>query len=158
EILGGDVELGPDNIPRRLSATSVTVGQDPIARSASPAPQSAPSTEPVPPPPPALPAPTPKSRAGKALALKASKPAAVAAAVAAPDEPVLPLPDLHALRARIATLAQTFGMRIPDQSKLDIGGLSVKLDLGGEAFAFGPGAFTMERHGDVVRLTFASEK
>ena len=65
-----------------------------------------------------------------------------------PDEPVLPLPDLHALRARIAAVAATVGTRVPDGSKVDIAGLSVKLDVGGEPFAFGPGPFTMERTGD----------
>ena len=98
---------------------------------------------------------------GRGRVAKGTKPAAAAPAPvveAAPAEPVLPLPDLHALRARIATLATTFGTRIPDGSKVDIGGLAVRLDMGGEPFAFGPGPFTMERHGDIVRLTFASEK
>ena len=108
------------------------------------------------PPPPPLPPPVvgTKGRGARSAAPKPSK----ALAVAAPDEPVLPLPDLHALRVRIAALAQTFGTRVPDGSKVDIGGLSVKLDIGGEPFAFGPGPFTLDRHGDVVRLTFASEK
>jgi hypothetical protein len=68
------------------------------------------------------------------------------------------LPDLHAVRARIAAVAATVGKRVPDGSKVDIGGLSVKLDVGGEPFAFGPGPFTMERTGEVIRLTFTSEK
>lgn len=153
EIIGGDVELGPDGIVRRITATSVTVGQEPLFRAPSATqPSTSGGAEPAPPPlPPATGA---KGRGGKVVAVKTPK----AAVVTAPDEPVLPLPDLHALRARIATLAQTFGTRVPDGSKVDIGGLSVKLDVGGEAFAFGPGPFTMERHGDVVRLAFASEK
>jgi hypothetical protein len=97
-----------------------------------------------------------KSR-GKGQPVKGAKPGTAPAEVAS-DEPVLPLPDLHALRARIAAVAATAGTRVPDGSKVEIGGLSVKLDIGGEPFAFGPGPFTMERHGDVVRLTFASEK
>lgn len=160
EILGGDVELGPEGVARRVSATSVTVGQEPAPRAPSAAqPSTTGVAEPVPPPLPALPVAGTRGRNAKAAAVKTTKPAAAAAAaVAAPDEPVLPLPDLHAVRARIATMAQTFGTRVPDGSKVDIGGLSVKLDLGGEPFAFGPGPFTMERHADMIRLTFASEK
>ncbi|HSO36270.1 MAG TPA: biosynthetic peptidoglycan transglycosylase, partial [Labilithrix sp.] len=158
EVLGGDVELGPDGTARRITATSVTVGQEPQVKAPASAPASAAAVDP---PPPSLPPPVPpgSKRGSKAVAVKAgAKTSAAVAAVAAPDEPVLPLPDLHGVRARIATLAQTFGTRVPDGSKVDIGGLSVKLDVGGEPFAFGPGPFTMERHADVIRLTFASEK
>jgi hypothetical protein len=157
EVLGGDVELGADGVARRVSATSVTLGQEPVPHAAATA--KPPTTAGVEPTPPPLPNPTllgAKGR-GKAQPVRPPKAAAVVADVAS-DEPVLPLPDLHALRARIAALASTAGTRVPDGSKVDIGGLSVKLDLGGEPFAFGPGPFTMERHGDLVRLTFASEK
>jgi Transglycosylase len=157
EILGGDVELASDGTARRITATTVTVGQEPAPKAAASSPTAAAAAEPAPPP---LPPPVAAStkRGVKGVALRGAKPAPVAAGVAAPDEPVLPLPDLHALRARIATMAQTFGTRVPDGSKVDIGGLAVKLDVAGEPFAFGPGPFTMERHADVIRLTFASEK
>jgi hypothetical protein len=166
EIVEGDVELGPDNALHRLSATAMTVGQEPLAH-ADPAakPSTSSAVEPGPPP---LPPPTigVKGRGKSAAApLKGAKAATTATpatlatlATATSDEPVLPLPDLHALRARIAAVAATVGTRFPDGSKVDIGGLSVKLDVGGEPFAFGPGPFTMQRTGDVIRLTFASEK
>jgi hypothetical protein len=157
EIIGGDVELGPDGVARRVAATSVTVGQEPVPRAAATAkPPSAAGAETTPPP---LPPPTLAAK-GRGKAQPAAKPSKVPVVVTeiTADEPVLPLPDLHALRARIAAVAQTVGTRVPDGSKVDIGGLSVKLDLGGDPFAFGPGPFTMERHGDLVRLTFASEK
>jgi hypothetical protein len=153
EVIAGAIELGPDGAARRVSATSVTVGQEAAqhAKSAS-KPTAAPGAEPAPPP---LPPPTTTTAKGRGKA-KAAK-AAVAPDVTS-DEPVLPLPDLHALRARIAAVASTVGTRVPDGSKVDIGGLSVKLDVGGEPFAFGPGPFTMERNGDIVRLRFASEQ
>jgi hypothetical protein len=156
EILGGEVELGPDNVVRRVSATSVVVGQEPsrVAPTAGKATATG-AAEPAPPPLPPPSAPLAKGR-GKPQPVKA-KTAAVVADVTA-DEPVLPLPDLHALRARIAGFAQTFGTRVPDGSKVDIGGLSVRLDIGGEPFAFGPGSFTMERRADVIHLDFASDK
>ena len=160
EIIGGDVELGPDGVARRVNATSVTVGREhgAMAAAATAKATAAPGVEPAPPPLPPLPPLTAKGGRGKAVAVKATKGSAAAAVEAVPDEPVLPLPDLHALRARIAALAATVGMRVPDGSKIDIGGLAVKLDLGGEPFAFGPGPFTMERHGELVRLTFSSER
>jgi hypothetical protein len=155
EVVAGDVELGPDGAIRRVSATSVTVGQEPAQRAASAVkPALAASAEAPPPLPPPS---TPAKGGGKPQPVKTAK-ASVASADPASDEPVLPLPDLHALRARIAAVASTVGTRVPDGSKVDIGGLSVKLDVGGEPFAFGPGPFTMERHGDIVRLRFASEK
>src|SRR5262249_14308777 len=71
-------------------------------------------------------------------------------------DPLFPLPDLHALRASIAAIASSLGARLPDGSKIDIGGLSAKLDVEGEQVAFGPGPFTLERRADVVRLAFTS--
>jgi hypothetical protein len=163
EIVEGEVELGPENAFRRVSATAMTVGQEPPAHAGPIAkPTTASAVEPTPPP---LPPPTvgAKGRGNKATApVKVTKLATdaqpPAAATPPPDEPVLPLPDLHALRARIAAIAATVGTRLPDGSKVDIAGLSVKLDVGGEPFAFGPGPFTMDRTGDMIRLTFASEK
>lgn len=157
-VVGGDVELGPDGVVRRVAATLVTVGQQERKTASSAAkPSAAPSAEPTPPP---LP-PTSTRRAkgrGKGRPNKATTNALAAdPAARAPDEPVLPLPDLHALRRRIATMAATIVKRVPDGSKVDIGGLEVKLDVGGEPFAFGPGPFTMGRRGDIVHLTFASE-
>jgi hypothetical protein len=156
DVVGGEIELGPDNVARRVSATSVAIGQEaaqraPLAAKAS----AAASADPTPPP---LPPPSTLTTKGHGKGQPAKAVKVVAAAEVTPDEPVLPLPDLHALRARIAAAAATFGNRVPDGSKVDIGGLSVKLDVGGEPFAFGPGPFTLERHGDVVHLTFASEK
>lgn len=158
EIVGGDVELGPDGVARRVSAASVTVGQEAAQHAPAAAKASAPAAaDPTPPP---LPAPTTASARGRGKTQSAGTKAVkvVAPTEVTSDEPVLPLPDLHALRARIAAAATTFGHRVPDGSKVDIGGLSVKLDVGGEPFAFGPGPFTLERHGDLVHLTFASEK
>src|SRR5690606_14133358 len=72
------------------------------------------------------------------------------------EEPVLPLPDLHALRARIATAVAAFAPRLPDGGSVEIGGLTVKLDVGGEPVAFGPGTFTLTRRSDRVHLAFVS--
>jgi hypothetical protein len=170
DVVDGEIELGPENILRRIAATAVTVGQEPSPRSGSASSAKATANSVAEPAPPPLPPPTtgPKGRgkgAGPVATTAATGATGTKLAAGAPpsaipvsDEPVLPLPDLHALRARIAALTATVGTRVPDGSKVDIAGLSVKLDVGGEPFAFGPGPFTMERTGDLIRLTFASEK
>jgi hypothetical protein len=77
-------------------------------------------------------------------------------APAAPEEPVLPLPDLHALRARIGTATAMIAPRLPDGGKIEVEGLSAKLDIGGDPVAFGPAPFSLARTGDRVHLAFSS--
>lgn len=149
EIDGADAELAPDGSPRKLAATAMKIVHEP-PKSATPAKSASAAVEPAPPP---LPPPT-KRGAGA----KATPAAAVAAVTAEPEEPVLPLPDLHALRTRIATYATALGARVPDGTSVDVGGLSAKLDVGGEPVALGPGAFSLARRGSVIRVTFATEK
>ena len=48
--------------------------------------------------------------------------------------------------------------RLPDGATVEIDGLSAKLDVGGEAMAFGPGAFTLARRGERVHVGFASAR
>lgn len=149
EVDGADAELAPDGSPRKLAATAMKVVQSGTPRSPLPAKSaSAHVAEPAPPP---LPPPTKK-------VAKAVVAAAAGAVHVEPEEPVLPLPDLHALRTRIATYATTLGGRVPDGTSIDVGGLSAKLDVGGEPVALGPGAFTLARRGNVIRVTFATEK
>ncbi|MBX3190879.1 MAG: transglycosylase domain-containing protein [Labilithrix sp.] len=150
-LAGADVELAMDGAPRRVSATTLSLSH---AAPAAPAAKVANAGAQVDPAPPPLPAVAVKTR-GKTVAAKSGK--AAPPTPPAPEEPVLPLPDLHDLRTRIAGLASTFGARVPDGSKVDIGGLSVKLDLGGDPFAFGPGPFSLERRADRVHVTFASD-
>ncbi len=151
EIEGADIELAPDGAPRRLAATAVrVVHEPPRAATTTAANTPAPVNEPAPPPLPSL-----VKRTAKGAA-PAKAPAA--AAVEVPEEPVLPLPDLHALRARIAAIATTIGARVADGTTVDVGGLSAKLDVGGEPVALGPGAFTLARRADVIKVTFATEK
>ncbi|MBX3220374.1 MAG: transglycosylase domain-containing protein [Labilithrix sp.] len=150
EVAEADVELAPDGAPRRVTASTLGVTYDaPRAEALPPATTAAPS-EPAPPPLPAL-----TKRGAKAAAKPAVK-AVAALAPAPPDEPVLPLPDLHALRAKIAGAAAAFAPRVPDGAVVEIGGLSVKLDVGGEPMAFGPGPFTLTRRGDRIHLGFTS--
>jgi hypothetical protein len=150
EATGADVELALDGALRRIVVTTLVAAHAPPRAAASPKATDAASAEPLPPPLPLV------HKRGTKPAPKATPKATVPAAPPAPDEPVLPLPDLHALRARIATAVAAFAPRFSDGATVDIGGLSVKLDVGGEPIAFGPGTFALGRRGDRLHLVFAS--
>ncbi|HVJ88817.1 MAG TPA: biosynthetic peptidoglycan transglycosylase, partial [Labilithrix sp.] len=111
-----------------------------------------PSAEPAPPPLPLV------RKRGNDRKSKAEATAAAKVPTSAPafEERVLPLPDLHALRTRIATAVASVAQRFPEGATVEIDGLSAKLDVGGEAMAFGPGAFTLARRADRLHLGFAS--
>lgn len=144
EVSDAELDLGSDGAPPRVAVKALSIAHEPPPPSTAPRPSATTSAEPAPPPLPAL------QRRGARVA-KAAAPLVVA-----PAEPALPLPDLHALRARIATAVAAFAPRLPDGSKVDIEGLSMKLDVGGEPVAIGPGTFTLTRSADRVHVTFAS--
>jgi hypothetical protein len=166
ELTGGELDVALDGTPRRVAAASLTIAEEranPAPNASTPQPAGG-AADPAPPP---LPPPTGKAARAEAKAkakarAKADKAkaklASAAASGPASDEPVLPLPDLHAARRRIGALTRLLGERIPDGSKIDIAGLAARLDVGGEPVAFGPGPFTLERRGDRVHLTFTSDK
>jgi hypothetical protein len=150
KVTGAEVELASDGAPRRIVASTLGVEiarsareQSKAAAAAAATAAAAASADFVPPPLPVV-------------RKKGSKMAPPPPGPPAPEEPVLPLPDLHALRAKIATAVAAFAPRVPDGGRVEIGGLSVKLDVGGEPLAFGPGTFTLTRQGDRVHLTFVS--
>ncbi|MFO0743219.1 MAG: biosynthetic peptidoglycan transglycosylase [Labilithrix sp.] len=139
EATAGELELGTDGAFRVAKAQALSITYDPPH--AAPAPAPAPTTLEPPP----LPTVAPK---------KGTKPAPPATPVS--DEPVLPLPDLHALRGRIGRFAAMIAPRLPDGGKVEVEGLSAKLDIGGEPVAFGPAPFTLSRTGERVHLGFSS--
>jgi hypothetical protein len=144
EVANGEAELALDGAPRRLTANTVGLVYEP------------PRALPAPPPTAALADPTPPPLPSS-IKRGAKRPgAAPLPSGGAEVEPALPLPNLEALRARIATAVAVVAPRIPDGGNVDIGGLTAKLDIGGEPVTIGPGAFTLSRHGDRLRLGFAS--
>lgn len=153
EVGDGRVELDRDGGLARADVRSLVLAHT-SPRAAKPVASAAASADETPPP---LPTPVTAAKGVKAkVAGKAAAPPP--APPPANEEPILPLPDLHALRARIAAVTASLGPRLPEGSKVTIGGLAVKIDVGGEPVAFGPGPFSLERQGDVVRLAFTSEK
>ena len=146
EIADGEVELAPDSTLRRVTASAMNVAYEP-PKAAPAASAKAATNEPTPPPLPSV-----VKKGAKPVNVKAP------AAPPIPDEPVLPLPDLHALRARIGAIATTLGGRIPDGSRIEIGGLSVKTDVDGDPVAIGPGGLSVARNGERIHVSFATEK
>lgn len=150
---GVDVELAPNGAPRRLAAATLEVALAGDPKDAkTPAPPKTAAADPAPPP---LPPPVRSAKGAKGAA-KTPAAAPPAPDDAARDEPVLPHPDLHALRSRIALATKQLESRLPEGMRVDVGGLALKLDVAGEPVAFGPGPFALERRGGSIHVTFSS--
>lgn len=154
ELRGLEVELAPEGTLRKVGAATldVSVAPDPKAAPAEP-PKAAPA-EPAPPPLPVVIGKPPKG--GKGAPAKPALHDPARADEAPSEERVLPAPDLKALRARLANVARELDARVPDGLRVDIGGLSVKLDAANEPIAFGPGPFSLDRRGGALHVLFAS--
>lgn len=156
-VTNADVALGTDDVLRSLHVASVLYEQLPSPRAPEAAPAQASTAEPSPPK--DLPA---TAEASKTIVRTSSAVAAKPAPKPAADAPssfdkIFSLPDLHAMRGRIASLARSLGDRLPAGSKIDVDGLAVKLDVGGEAVSFGPAPLSLARDGDLVRVSFKSD-
>src|SRR5262249_29152636 len=68
--------------------------------------------------------------------------------------PLLPLPDVHALRKRAGTIAATLADRMPEGGLLSVDGLELQLGVRGDKIALGPGPLTIERTHANVRVAF----
>jgi hypothetical protein len=138
---GAEAELGVDGAPKKVTVATVDVSHEMPPAMPAPPPTS-PASDFVPPP-----LPFASTKKGKAVP-------ALAPVVA--SEPVLPLPDLHALRTRIATAVAALAPRLPEGASVEVSGLSLKLEGGKEPLAFGPGAFSLARREGRIHLVFAS--
>lgn len=160
EVENADIELGPDGSLRHASASSAVVAQELARGLGQPTSASAVPAEPTPPPLPA--APDGRGRAdgkhGKtAGALAERSVAAPPTPNVAASGPALPMPDVRAARARLAALTATLASRVPDGSTIDVAALSARLDVGGEPVSFGPGTLAMNRRGELLHVSFASD-
>ncbi len=103
------------------------------------------------------PLPTTVAKAGK----NGRKPAAVdeVAPVQAAEAsaPLIPLPDLHGLRATAATVGALLAQRIPEGASVSVEGLKLRLERGGEdRVSLGPGPLEISRTGARVEVTFST--
>lgn len=152
-VTNADVELAPDGAPRKIVIVTLDFAHEAVAKRDAPKAPPTSTGELVPPP---LPVQVGKKKGAK----HPPAPNPVSATPAIPPEPLLPFPDLHALRARLATVVTAIASRVPEGGNIEIGGLNVKLGGleggGGEAMAFGPGGFSLKRERERLHLTFAS--
>jgi hypothetical protein len=71
--------------------------------------------------------------------------------------PLVPLPDLHTLRASEASLATLLATRLPEGAILAIDGLALRLQRGTEdRLSLGPGPLRVERRGSNIDMTFST--
>jgi hypothetical protein len=111
------------------------------------APPSSPETkEPPAGDPPSEPAPAPQTKpvAVQVVAVRASpaKPQSHSTpAIVPPEAPLLPLPDLHALRGKAATLASVLELRVPDGAEASVDAMTWRIGQDGDrrSVTVGPG-------------------
>ena len=71
--------------------------------------------------------------------------------------PLVPLPDLHALRGLASSLGTLVSQRLPEGATVAVEGLKLKLERGGEeSVSLGPGPLAVERKGTRVDVTFST--
>jgi hypothetical protein len=150
---GGQLALDPASVLKSLKL----VGADLIYAEAEaardgPAP-AAPATGDLAPPP--LPSAISK---GKKRSPKPPTPADDAPLpVADASAPLVPLPNLHALRASAASLATALTQRLPEGAAVSIDGLRLRLERGGEErLSLGPGPLQLDRQGGRIEVTFST--
>jgi hypothetical protein len=152
---GGSGSLGPSN-----ALKSVTLGRVEVTYAApAPSPRDGASvntstTDYAPPP---LPV-SAGARGRKKTARRApADDNASAVSVADASTPLVPLPDLHRMRATITRLAQSLNERLPIGAAVVVDGLELHLDRSGEErLSLGPGPFRIERQGESIDLTFST--
>ena len=94
--------------------------------------------------------PLPKSSTPKLAA------AAPTAALPAPNTPLLPMPDLHALRARVELVANLLAQRVTEGVDISIDALSAKIFRDATAVTAGPGPFYLAHHPGGFEVRFST--
>jgi hypothetical protein len=70
--------------------------------------------------------------------------------------PLLPLPDLHALRGEIAALARLVGTHLDDDSAVEIDGLAFHAERGTDRLSLARGHCVVARHAQRIDLDFST--
>jgi Transglycosylase len=147
ELATLSVQLDAAGALQSAKASRVQLAYD-IGPASDPA--AAPAVSPLDPAPPPLPVVLPSKKRGAKAAPSA------AATPPAPTAPLLPLPDLHALRRRAGAVAALLASRVPEGALVEVDGLELSLGVRGDRIALGPGPFRLERTHDDVRVSFST--
>lgn len=76
--------------------------------------------------------------------------------VEASTSPLLPLPDLHALRGKIAALARLVATHLDDESVVEIDGLAFHAERGNDRLSLARGHCTVARRAERIELDFST--
>src|SRR6185312_15666445 len=79
-----------------------------------------------------------------------------AAAETEPFHPLVPMPNLHELRAMIQNVGRQIADRAPDGLRVDLDALTVEITRGAEKLELGPGKVTVERKGGELASEFSA--
>jgi hypothetical protein len=136
----------------RARARSLTVGWMENAEIDRPAPGPAASEPPPPPPPPVV-----ISR-GARSGRRPRPPPPAPATPADAGAPLVPLPDLHAFRARVATVARLLAERVQAGADIGVDALTWRFAQGPQrvALTFGPGPLTVSNTVTGLELAYAT--
>ena len=145
EVATLSVELDAKGTLVRAKSTRMQLSYDFPAQPDAPA---APAVSPLDPAPPPLPVVAPSKKKGRVPAPVPASPIA--------STPLLPLPDLHALRQKAAAVAAALASRLPEGGLVEVDGLELSLGIRGDRIALGPGPFRVERTTEDVRVSFAT--
>ncbi|WP_394844697.1 transglycosylase domain-containing protein [Pendulispora brunnea] len=140
-------------------AQAARVAVDLVARApmeATPKPAAAPA-EPVP-----APAqredPSPRSRRSASARAKGTPPPAAVPEPAQDATPLLSLPDLHAMRARLGLLAKGLAKHWEPEASLRVDGLSFRWGRDADRLTVGPGPVSIARRGDRLLVEFSTNR
>jgi hypothetical protein len=145
------VDLSPAGTLKSTRAASVELGLDVPLVAASSSATGAASTDPAPPP-------LPLIAAGKKLRGAKGAQATSPQTAAPADAPLVPLPDLAPLKARLSAVARLVAERLPDGSDVTIDGLSVRVGTGKDRLSLGPGPLSVDHTGNRVNVAFSTER
>ena len=153
---GGAAELDPASTLKRLKLAEANVGwslPEGATDGAVPGAPAPPATGDLAPPP--LPAQVTKGKKPGRKPVVVDDIAPMPAVEA--SAPLVPMPDLHRLRAIAASLGALLSQRLPEGATVSVEGLKLRLERGGEErVSLGPGPLEVVREGSRVEVTFST--
>jgi len=163
DVSVASVELASGGVLKSARATSASVtwrdaGATGSDTPAPPAPS--PGIDPAPPPLP-LPVAAIPGKRGRASRTASAAPVApiVPALLPQPADaspPLLPVPDIHRLRARVALLAKTAAARVAPEAIARVDGLSLRYESANAPLTLGPGTASASREPDQLAIDFST--
>jgi len=162
DVSVASADFGADGVLHGAHATSADVVWRPDDAAASEAPPAPATTaDPAPPPLPLAVAPSPAGKRGRPARSTGATKSVSPASLSSPAEaspPLLPVPDIHRLRARAALLTKVAAPRIAPDAAARIDGLSLRYESGNAPLTVGPGPASVTHEPDQLAIEFSTTK